>query len=74
MLHVCSRRRVRLSWLQRATELETKATHVLPQAIPYLWWNGADLTRLHPLPAGELWQDIFTFGSKFDDALDELTE
>lgn len=54
MLHVCSRRRVRLSWLQRATELESAPTHVPPQAIPCLWWNGSDLTRLHPLPAGEL--------------------
>lgn len=53
MLHVCSRRRVRLSWLQRATELETKVTHVAPHTTPFLLWNGADLTRLHPLPVGE---------------------
>jgi len=36
-LHVCSRRRARLGFLQRATALETKATHLMPQAMPYLW-------------------------------------
>lgn len=52
-LHVCSRRRARLSYLQRSTALETGMVPLSPQAMPYLWWNGAHLTRLHPLPAGE---------------------
>ena len=54
LLHVGARRAARLSWLATSPGwLESGASRVTPQAAPYAWWNGTELTRLHPLPDGE---------------------